>query len=349
MADKWMDELSKYQKQGDLSKKEKAKTWKVAIGLQEVDGLKPSNYLLDLAKENIEGNVDFKSVYKNINNYYKESNKRKDKELNDSKEADIVSVKIAEILSDNSFTFSPLELLNIHKKLFSDIYKHAGKVRDYNIVKEEWVLNKDTVIYSSYDMILDTLNYDFDIEKNFTYKDLSIDETIKHISRFTSNIWQIHPFFEGNTRTCAVFIIKYLRTFGFDINDEMFEKNSWYFRNALVRANYRNIKLNVYENYSYLEKFFYNLLTDSKYKLRNKYLHISYDEHLDTDIKERSILLEEQAIINLIKDNSKIKQEEIALLLNVSLRTVKSKMKVMQDKGMIKRINGKKKSEWIVL
>lgn len=340
--------LSEYIKVNDPSEKEKAKNWDMAIGLQEVDGLKTSTYLLDVARENIEGKIDFKGAYSKISSYYNEASLREKKE-NDTKEADIVSIRIAELLSDKSFTFSPLELINIHKKLFSDVFDHAGKIRDYNIVKEEWILNKDTVTYASYENILDTLKYDFDKEKEFIYKNLSIDEVIKHLARFTSGIWQIHPFLEGNTRTCAVFIIKYLKTFGFNISNEPFSNNSWYFRNALVRANYMNYNLNIFEDYSYLEKFFYNLLTDSKYKLKNRYTHIDYKEKQDTNITEKNLSLEEQTIIKLIKDNPQIRQDEIAVKINTSLRTVKSKMKVMQDKEIIKRDNGKKEGKWTII
>ena len=268
--EKWNLELSEYIKQGEPEKQEKARNWETAIGLQDVDGLKPSEYLLDTAKEHIEGNINISEAKDRINRYYKESNKRKKLEEN-TEEADKVSVRITEILSENAFIFSPTELLNIHKRLFDGIYEAAGKYRDYNFTKDEWILNDDTVTYSSYESIKETLDYDFDQERNFSYKDLNFDETIKHLCRFISNIWQVHPFCEGNTRTTAVFLIKYLRTFGFNVNDDVFADNSWYFRNALVRANYKNYEKNIFEDISYLEKFLYNLLTNSNYELKNRW------------------------------------------------------------------------------
>ena len=273
---KWDYELVKYKKINEYNQIDKLRNWETAIGLQEVDGLTPSDYLIDTVKKHIEGTIDIFEVKERIDTYYKVSDDMEYEKKNNHEEADKVSVRIAEILSDNSFSFNPLELLNIHKKLFDNVYNYAGKIRTYNFTKNEWILNNDTVIYASYENIMDLLEYDFKQEKEFIYNEHTLKESIKNLCRFTSNIWQIHPFCEGNTRTVAVFIIKYLRTFGFDINDEVFENNSWYFRNSLVRANYSNYEKNINEDYSYLEKFFYNLLSDSKFELKNRYTHIDY-------------------------------------------------------------------------
>ena len=276
----WNFELSEYIKQGEPNQIEKTKLWETAIGLQDVDGLKPSEYLVKNAKEHIEGKIDINEVKDRINQYYEALDSRINNEKEETEEADKVAVRITEILSENTFNFSIAELLNIHKRLFSGIYESAGMFRDYNFTKKEWVLNGDTVIYSSYETIKDALNYDFEQERVFSYKDLSLDEAIKHLCKFTSNIWQVHPFCEGNTRTTAVFIIKYLRTFGFNINDEVFAENSWYFRNSLVRANYKNFEKNIFEDTSFLEKFFYNLLAKANYELKNRYAHIDNKRHI---------------------------------------------------------------------
>lgn len=346
----WNLELAKYIKQGEPNEVEKTKNWETAIGLQDVDGLKPSKYLIETAKEHIEGNIDIKEVENRINQYYKVLDERKSLESEDNEEADKVAVRIAEILSDKSFNFSPTELISIHQKLFSGVFKHAGKIRTYNFTKNEWVLNGDTVIYASYDTIMDSLKYDFEQEKNFSYKDLSFDDSIKHLCRFTSNIWQVHPFCEGNTRTTAVFIIKYLRTFGFNINDDVFAEHSWYFRNSLVRANYKNFNANVFEDISFLEKFFYNLLSNTNYELKNRYTHIDYtNDTISNNNVNNKYTLEEQAIINIVKDNPLIKQEEIAVKINKSVRTVKTLMSEMQNKGLIARKNGKRNGEWEIL
>ena len=345
----WNLELEKYIKQGEPNEVEKTKNWETAIGLQDVDGLKPSKYLLETAKEHIEGNIDIKEVENRINQYYKVLDERKSFESEDNEEADKVAVRIAEILSDKSFNFSPTELISIHQKLFSGVFKHAGKIRTYNFTKNEWVLNGDTVIYASYDTIMDSLKYDFEQEKNFSYKDLPFDDSIKHLCRFTSNIWQVHPFCEGNTRTTAVFIIKYLRTFGFNINDDVFAEHSWYFRNSLVRANYKNFNVNVFEDISFLEKFFYNLLSNTNYELKNRYTHIDYANDTISSKFNNKYTLEEQAIIIIVKDNPLIKQEEIAIKINKSVRTVKTLMSEMQNKGLIARKNGKRNGEWEIL
>ena len=344
----WNLELSEYIKQGEPNQVEKTKTWETAIGLQDVDGLKPSKYLIKTAKEHIEGTIDIEEVKTRIDEYYEVQGSRKNIEK-ESEEADKVAVRITEILSEKAFNFSPTELLNIHKRLFKDIFDGAGIYRNYNFTKKEWVLNGDTVIYAPFDTIKETLEYDFDQEKNFLYKGLSLDESIKHLCKFTSNIWQVHPFCEGNTRTTAVFMIKYLRTFGFNINDEVFAENSWYFRNSLVRANYKNFEKNVFEDTSFLEKFFYNLLTNSNYELKNRYTHIDNIQSANENkLKGNNCTLEEQAIINILKVNPATNQEEIAKQINKSVRTVKTYMAEMQEKGLIERKNGKKNGEWIV-
>ena len=344
----WNLELSEYIKQGEPNRVEKTKTWETAIGLQKVDGLKTSKYLIKTAKDHIEGNIDINEAKIRIDEYYEAQDSRKSIEK-ENEEADKVAVRITEILSEQAFNFSPAELLNIHRRLFKDIFNGAGVYRDYNIKKKEWVLNGETVTYASFQSIRETLEYDFEQEKNFSYRGLSLDESIKHLCSFTANIWQIHPFCEGNTRTTAVFIIKYLRTFGFNINDEVFADNSWYFRNSLVRANYKNFEKNVFEDTSFLEKFFYNLLTDSNYELKNRYTHIENVQSADkNNLKCKNCTLEEQAIINILKVNPATNQEEIAKQINKSVRTVKTYMSEMQEKGLVERKNGKKNGEWIV-
>ena len=344
----WKLELSEYIKQGEPTKIEKTKDWETAIGLQEVDGLKPSKYLIETAKEHIEGNIDINEVKDRINQYYETLDSRKNIEHENSEEADKVATRITEILSEKAFNFSITELLNIHKRLFTGIIEKAGEFRNYNFTKKEWVLDGDTVIYSSFETIKANLEYDFEQEQNFSYKDLSLEESIKHLAKFTSNMWQIHPFCEGNTRTTAVFLIKYLRTFRFNINYEVFSEKSWYFRNSLVRANYKNFSKNIFEDASYLEKFFYNLLANTNFELKNRYTHIDYLQENNEEIKLEKYTLEEQAIINILKGNSRIKQEEIAEQIGKSLRTVKSRMIEMQEKGLIERKNGKRDGEWIV-
>ena len=186
-----------------------------------------------------------------------------------------IHLKSIRILSEKAFSFTPIEYISIHKKLFIGIYNHAGKIRDYNITKKEWVLDGATVLYGSASELRATLEYDFSEEKKFSYKNLSMDEIVHHLAVFVSRLWQIHIFCEGNTRTTAVFFIKYLRTLGFDATNDIFAENAWYFRNSLVRANYNNLKNGVHETTEYLELFLRNLLLDEKNELHNRSMHIS--------------------------------------------------------------------------
>lgn len=267
------DPFKEYIRQSEPSKRDKGYAWHTAIGLQAVDGLKPSKYLIDTAIKNIEGDISIDEAQKLLNTYYEENPKA---DTNDrTEEADKVAVRIAKILSEKAFSFTPNEYISIHKKLFAGTYGHAGKLRDYNITKKEWVLNGATVLYGSASELRATLDYDFAEEKKFSYKNLSMEDIIHHLALFVSRLWQIHVFGEGNTRTTAVFFIKYLRTLGFDVTNDIFAENAWYFRNALVRANYNDLKNGVHETTEYLELFLRNLLLDEKNELHNRTMHIS--------------------------------------------------------------------------
>lgn len=233
----WQFELEEYIKQGEPDRAEKSEAWQTAIGLQAVDGLNTSAYLLDTAKDHIEGKITIDEAQQRIHSYYEQRTTRTEIE-NETKEADIVSARIAKLLGEKTFQFSPAEWITIHRRLFEGVFDHAGQIRKYNISKKEWILNGETVIYADFNSIKDTLDYDFATEKQFSYEGLSVEASVKHLAKFASDIWQIHPFGEGNTRATAVFMIKYMKTFGFRVNNDAFRENSWYFRNALVRANY---------------------------------------------------------------------------------------------------------------
>ena len=267
------DPFEEYLREGEPDKASKGYVWSTAIGLQAVDGLKPSKYLIDTAIQNIEGKITLKEANDLIENYYEE--KPDAVADNRTEEADKVSARIAEILSETAFSFSPNEYISIHRRLFQGIYSHAGKIRDYNIKKKEWVLDGETVLYGSASELRATLEYDFSQERDFSYKGLSMDEMIHHLAIFVSRLWQIHIFGEGNTRTTAVFFIKYLRLLGFSATNDIFADNAWYFRNALVRANYTNLQKGIHETTEYLEIFLRNLLLGEKNDLHNRYLHIS--------------------------------------------------------------------------
>lgn len=267
------DPFIEYIKQFEPEKRDKGYAWHTAIGLQAVDGLKTSQYLIDTAIKNIEGYISIDEAQALLNSYYEENPKIEDDDR--TEEADKVAVRIAKILSEKAFSFTPNEYISIHKKLFTGIYSHAGKIRDYNITKKEWILDGATVMYGSASELRATLDYDFSEEKKFSYKNLNMDEIIHHLAVFVSRLWQIHIFAEGNTRTTAVFFIKYLRTLGFEATNDIFAEHAWYFRNALVRANYNNLKNGIHETTEYLELFLHNLLLDEKNELHNRAMHIS--------------------------------------------------------------------------
>lgn len=290
------DPFKEYMKESEPNKVSKGYAWSTAIGLQAVDGLKPSSYLVDTAKKNIEGEITIQEAQHSIDAYYRE---KKEYRLEDERteEADKVSVRIATILSETAFSFSANEYISIHRKLFQGIFKHAGKIRDYNITKKEWVLDGDTVIYGSASELRATLEYDLSMERDFSYKGLSMDKIIHHLAVFVSRLWQIHIFGEGNTRTTAVFFIKYLRTLGFSVTNDIFAEYSWYFRNALVRANYTNIQKGVYETTEYLEMFLRNLLLNEKNELYNRNMHISGNlQYENVDIYDDNVYVREDEL-----------------------------------------------------
>ncbi len=309
------------------------------IGLQDVDQLKISSYFLNETNRYIKGEISLEELDTIITSYYEskpESNPR-------TEEADKISIRIAKIISENSFSFTVGQLLTIHKILFDGLLKHPGELRRVNLSKKEWILDGDSIIYGDFRELEMTLQYDLELEKKFIYKGLSIDEIIEHLAIFIANLWQIHPFIEGNTRTIAVFFIKYLRSLGFNVTNDTFIKNSWYFRNSLVRANYNNISKGIYEDREYLIKFLRNLLLGESNILLNRDLHIS------NITLEKSKNNRDSLILKAIKENPNITTKELSKEIGVSIRTIKNILKVMKDNNKIKRVNGKRYGYWEIL
>lgn len=345
-----MEHFEEYKKQGEPEKSQKAENWGVAIGLQQVDNLTPSKYLIEVAKNNIEGKISIDEAGEQVSQYYKKNPAKTLKEHNE-KEADEVSARIAKLLSTHTFSFSPAELISIHKALFSGIFDDeiAGKIRTYDITKKEPILNGDTVIYGRADSIMETLDYDFEQEKKFNYKGLSKREKVERLAKFTSGIWQIHPFGEGNTRATAVFIIKYLYTLGFVTNNDLFEQNSKYFRNALVRANYQNLNQDIYYTMEYLNKFFGNLLLGEKNLLDNREMQIKDCTMSGKESSQKSSQKSSHKILELMKQNPAITTTELAQLLNISRRAIAKQTALLKEKGLIRRIGPDKGGHWEVL
>ncbi|AUI67170.1 MULTISPECIES: Fic family protein [Glaesserella] len=355
------DPFNEYLRHIEADKKEKGYAWQTAIGLQDVDGLKPSAYLIETAIKNIEGEISLETAEQWISRYYEA--KSPSVANNDrTEEADKVSVRIAKLLSEPAFSFNAHQYLAIHKYLFQDIYPHAGQIRTYNITKKEWILEGATVTYGTASELKATLEYDLEQERNFSYKNLSMTEIIEHLAVFISRLWQIHVFEEGNTRTTAVFFIKYLKTLGFEATNDIFAENAWYFRNALVRANYNNLAKNIYETNEFLILFIRNLLLNENHLLSNRLLHINPNQlPQKQDIKEQK-----QDIESLFANKtgfSKKTQQHIETLyhtfggqvfsradvinqLNLSASPSSELLRKMLENGIIENVKGLGKGKY---
>lgn len=376
-------DFNQYIRQGEPAQKDRAEAWRVAIGLQAVDGLKTSEYLQQTARRNIEGDITIDEAHELLKQYYIS------KTTHNSEEVDKVSVNITKILSSGTFDFSANGIISLHRRVFDGVSKHAGRIRDYDISKKEWVLEGASVSCLNWEDLHRALEYDIEQERSFCYKGISRDEMIAHLTGFVSGIWQIHAFCEGNTRTTAVFTVQYLRSVGFDINNDLFADHSWYFHNALVRANYKNLVKSIDYSPVYLERFFRNLLLDEHWDLRNRHLHInpspewSVQPNLDfeagqvqdkfhvtlwnlnygTDVvkdvandtsdvtKEfvKEFVKAQRRIYKLISTNPQINIAAITENLGVSTRQVQKYLRRLTELQLIAREGGRKNGFWRIL
>lgn len=365
--------FDEYLRQGEPSQKESAENWKTAIGLQAVDGLQPSAYLIDVAKRNIEGEISLDESRKLIDSYYQSKTVRTPKD-EDEEEADKVSANIAKILASKTFAFNTNGYVSLHRRIFEGVFKHAGEIRQYDISKKEWVLEGDSVNYLNWEDLRRALDWDIEQEKNFSYKGLTDDEKIEHIAKFISGIWQIHAFREGNTRTTAIFTIQYLRSLGYEVNNEMFAKHSWYFRNALVRANYRNIQKGIDYSPIYLVRFFRNLLLGESWVLKNRYLHIDptdewkvqprlatpqvpHTPHQKVDRKggqktekvgRKGGQKTKDSILSLIASDPFVTTNEMSKRLEINRSAISKHIKKLKEDHIIERIGPDKGGKWII-
>ena len=279
--------FDEYIRQGDPAKRELAEAWRVAIGLQAVDGLKTSEFLQETARRNIEGEITIDEVKHLVNQYYITKTTHDEGDA-DMEEADRVSSNISKLLLSDSFIYSVAGFAAVHRAIFEGVFKHAGRFRDYDISKKEWVLRGDSVLYGRWQDLRMAIEYDLEQERQFDYSTLDKDQVVEHLAKFVSGLWQIHPFREGNTRTTAIFTIKYLRSQGFRVNNELFEQHSWYFRNALVRSNYRNLAKGINYEPLFLVRFFRNLLLGENNTLKNRYMIINPPEEWKMPASEYS-------------------------------------------------------------
>ena len=353
--------FDEYIRQGEPSQREAAYAWSTAIGLQAVDGLKTSEYLNGLARRNIEGEITIDEVEQLLNSYYEKKTTR-EADDDDKQEADKASKNIKRILSVKTCDFSTNGYISLHRRIFEGVMKHVGEMRKYDITKREWVLEGDTVSYMNWEDLRRAVDYDIQQERDFSYKGISNDELVAHIANFVSGLWQIHAFGEGNTRTTAVFTIKYLQTFGLDINNDAFANHSWYFRNALVRANYNNLGKGIYATTEYLEAFLRNLILAENNELRNRTMLVQESpsqtfQSAKTPSKTApkckictlNCTLEEIAVLNFLREHPKATQKEIAAHVGKSERTIKTITVNLTEKGIIERKNGKRNGFWEII
>lgn len=365
-------DFDEYIRQGEPETVVSAEQWKTAIGLQAVDGMKPSQYLIDVARRNIEGDITIEEVQELLRSYYASAANRDKIEENDE-EADKAAANIKRILSTNTLAFNTNGYIATHRRIFEGVFKHAGQLRQYDISKKEWVLHGGTVHYLNWEDLRCALDYDIQQEKDFSYKGLSDDEKIKHLCRFASGLWQIHPFCEGNTRTTAVFLIQYLRSIGYKVTNDMFAEHSWYFRNALVRANYKNSAQGIDYDHVYLERFLRNMLLGEQWVLKNRYLVINppeeFKEQPRLDMAEKieklgkksDELLEKLgkkaeklgvklgktkiAILQLVIENPFISTTQMAKELSLTTTAIDKNIKQMRD-IFIRHVGPKKGGHW---
>ncbi len=350
-----MSEFDEYVVHGEPGQREKADAWQTAIGLQDVDGLKVSAYLLDTARQHIEGNISIDEARERIKTYYET------KSGHDAvdEEGDKVSANIAKIIMEPSFAFSLIGLTSIHRRIFEDCFNFAGQLRTVELSKKEWVLGGETsVSYQPSFDIRNAIEYDLAKEKEYDYSDKPISEVIQHLARFTADLWQIHPFREGNTRTTAVFLIKYLRSMGIPATNDMFKEHSWYFRNSLVRASYKG--LNISPTTEFIERFLRNMIIGEKNELHNRDMLVGAS--LPSTTTQRAIVdtpkskictlnctLEEAAVLRCIESSPKMTQKELASIIRKSERTVKTITSNLVENGIIIRRNGRRNGWWEIL
>ena len=288
--------LDEYIRQGEPQQRERSEAWKVAIGLQQVDRLQTSEYLLDTAKRHIEGDISISEAKDLIDSYYKSVSGRKDIENDRTEEADKVSARITELIEEKTFSFTPAQLVSIHRRLFDGIYKLAGRIRDYNITKNEWVLGGKTVYYASYDTISETLDYDMGQERQFDYSSKNVDEAVRHLTRFCANLCML-----------------------------LGEEHD--LRNRIMHVDWGKVDGET-------------ALQSAKQDVKSA----KTGEELPPKCK--NCTLEEVAVLRIVQKNRYATQKEIAAEIGKSERTVKSITIVLQDKQILKRVNGKRNGYW---
>ncbi len=356
-----LSEFSGYLEAKEPGRRERAEAWAAAIGLQKVDGLLPSDRLLSIARRHIEGDISADKARSLVDRYYemKEGCQLPD----DVREADKVSARIIEIINDQSFHFDPSYLQELHASIFEDVFPFAGGYREVNIRKHEWVLKDDSVTYGPWRSIAENLRSAFDREQEYSYAGKSATAMIARFARFISRVWQIHPFREGNTRTTAVFAIKYLRALNIPAANDLFAENSWFFRNALVRANYEHPLKGVARDYEPLERFFRNLTLGEKNELKSRYLRIglgavqrekparerlSDPKGCQKRLSEKGCQKTSDKLLALLRVQPHLTQVGMGAVLGISRQAVQKHLKSLKNAKRLVRVGPDKGGHWRV-
>jgi fido (protein-threonine AMPylation protein) len=357
--DSILKELSGYFEAKEPGPRERADAWATAIGLQKVDGLSPSRYLVSLAKRHIEGEITQRDAHRLLKEYYEAHDEQGDVDPA-LEEPDKVSERIVALINEPAFAFSPETLKSIHRRLFRGVLPGAGDYRTTNLRKHEWVLNEDSVTYAAHEDIAALLKSDFRDESEFDYAGRPAEEIIPHFASFVACIWQRHPFREGNTRTTAVFAVKYLRQLGYAVQNNMFAENSWYFRNALVRANYMGLGRRAGRTTAYLVAFFRNLLLGEKNELKSRYLRIGCDRTPPT-FGEKAVRKSGQEkavrkvggntsekILAYLAKHPKTTQADLVATFSLARSTVQKHLANLKSARRLRRVGPDKGGHWAV-
>jgi len=360
--DPTLKEFAGYFEAKEPGRRERAENWAAAIGLQKVDGLVTSENLRSVARRHIEGEISASEARGIVDRYYESKEGRELPE--DVREADKVSARIIEVINDQSFFFDPCYLQGLHGLIFEGVLPFAGSYREVNIRKHEWILKEDSVTYGPWRSIEENLHTAFEREQEFSYARKSKKILISHFARFISKIWQIHPFREGNTRTTAVFAIKYLRSLNIPATNDLFAENSWFFRNALVRANYENPLQDVARDYEPLERFFRCLILGERHQLKSRFLRIGIGKEQQEELAKGRLSASEGCqkkvvrkgcqktagkLLNMLKNQPHLTQVGMATALSISRQAVQKHLARLKADGRLRRVGPDKGGRWEVV
>ena len=179
----------------------------------------------------------------------------RDREMLSCMEAEYTSIRLAELVIGESVSrFDFVALCDMHHYIFQDIYEWAGKIRIINIEKSEPALGGISIEYSDCFDIEKDATYVLDKMNHYAWEKVSIEEVAEIFSKYLAELWKVHPYREGNTRTVITFCSQFIESKGFYIDSDLFKDNAQYMRTALVAANALFSDLGDKRKPEYLEK-----------------------------------------------------------------------------------------------